>query len=138
MKRFSFSLDRVRVWRQEQIQMEDMRLANLRVSLHAILEERKHVLAERSQAEASTDRGCPAEMIQLAHFRQHLAQREQAIATREKEQRSLLEAQRARLLEVRRQYELLQQLRQKQFVAWRAASDKEQEDFAAELFLARR
>jgi len=118
--------------------MEEMRLASLRVALHSIVQERERVQAERHEAEHSTDRGCPAEMIQLAHFRRHLTQRDQAIATREEEQRSRIEAQRTRLLEARRQYELLRELRQKQFAAWRAASDKEQEDFAAELFLARR
>lgn len=138
MKRFSFSLDRVRAWRQEQVDVEEMRLANLNAALRAVATERERVLAERREAEAGVDRGCPAEMIQLANYRRHLTQREQTIAVREKEQRSLAEAQRTRLLEARRQYELLHELRQKRFAAWRAAEDKEQEALAAELFLAQR
>ncbi len=138
MKRFSFSLDRVRAWRQEQVQVEELRLAGLHAALRAVMTERAQVVAERRDAEVAADRGCPAEMIQLANYRRHLAQREQTIAVREKEQRSLAEAQRKRLLEARRQCELLHELRQKRFAAWRAAGDKEQEDLAAELFLARR
>jgi hypothetical protein len=138
MKRFSFSLDRVRLWRQEQVEMEEMRLAALHTALRLILEERKQVDVERQRAEQGVDRGCPAEMIQLAQFRRHIGQREQALGPREQAQRVLVEAQRVRLLEARRQYQLLHELHQKQFAAWRAACDKEQEDLAAELYLARR
>jgi flagellar export protein FliJ len=138
MKRFSFSLDRVRALRQEQLEAEELRLAGLYAALKTILEQGRQVAGERRHAEISTDRGCPAEMIQLAQFRRYLTQREQAIGLREKEQRALMETQRTRLLEARRQHQLLNELRQKQFSAWRAACDKEQEDLAAELFLARR
>jgi flagellar biosynthesis chaperone FliJ len=138
MKRFSFSLDRVRALRQEQLNAEEMRLAGLYAALQAIVAERSQLEVERREAEGSADRGCPADMIQLAQFRRHLSQRELAIGLREKEQRVKLEAQRVRLLEARRQHQLLHELRQKQFTAWRAAGDKEQEDLAAELFLARR
>jgi flagellar biosynthesis chaperone FliJ len=138
MKRFSFSLDRVRALRQEQLEAEEMRLAGLYAALKTILDQRSQVAVERRHAEISTDRGCPAEMIQLAQFRRYLSQREQAIGLREKEQRAQMETQRIRLLEARRQHHLLDELRQKQFMAWRAACDKEQEELAAELFLARR
>ena len=138
MKRFSFSLDRVRAWRLEQVEIEEMRLASLHEALLAIQQERAQVLQQRQEAETSVDRGCPADMIQLAQFRQHLAQREQAIAQREQAKAVEAEAQRTRLLEARRQHQLLQELRKKHFAAWRAAGDKEQEDLAAELFLARR
>jgi len=138
MKRFSFSLDRVRALRQEQLEAEETRLAGLNAALQAIVEERSRVEVERREAEVSADRGSPADMIRLAQFRRHLSQRELAIGLREKEQRSKVEAQRVRLLEARQQHQLLHELRQKQFTAWRAANDKEQEDLAAELFLARR
>jgi len=138
MKRFSFSLDRVRALRQEQLEAEEMRLAGLNAALQVIVAELSQVGVERREAEASADRGSPADMIRLAQFRRHLSQRELAIGLREKEQRSKVEAQRVRLLEARQQHQLLHELRQKQFTAWRAANDKEQEDLAAELFLARR
>jgi hypothetical protein len=103
-----------------------------------IVEERNGVLSQRREAESSTDRGCPAEMIQLFQFRRYLTQRDHSIGLREKEQQLLVEAQRIKMLEARRQHQLLHQLRAKQFKAWQTAGDKEQEALAAELFLARR
>jgi hypothetical protein len=41
------------------------------------------------------------------------------------------------VLEARRQFELLDDLREKALAKWKAASDKEQETLAGELFLAR-
>jgi hypothetical protein len=45
---------------------------------------------------------------------------------------------RARVLEARRQFELLEKLRKESLGAWKTAVNKEQEDLAAELFLARK
>ncbi len=45
--------------------------------------------------------------------------------------------QRQQVMEARRQFELLDRLQQKAWHEWRAAGNKEQEDLAAELFLAK-
>jgi hypothetical protein len=45
--------------------------------------------------------------------------------------------QRNQVMEARRQFELLDRLRQKLYEEWRAAGNKEQEELAAELFLAK-
>jgi len=76
------------------------------------------------------------DLAALAAFRTHVQSQEQKLALRRAECRQQLEAQKAAMLEARRRCRLLERLRERQFAEWRAASDREAEQFATECHLA--
>jgi hypothetical protein len=53
------------------------------------------------------------------------------------QQEEKIAAQRERVIEARRKFELLQRLQQSALLQWKAAFNKEQEEVASELFLAK-
>ena len=140
MKRFHFSLERVRRWRGEQADLEAMKLERLFGELSALERQRAELLMERAEAEgilAAPHAFEAEELSNLDSFRRYVHARCQSLETLKRQQEARIDRQRDVLLEARRQYELLDRLRKKNLVEWRAASDKEQETLAAEMFLAR-
>jgi hypothetical protein len=79
----------------------------------------------------------PFELESLDSFRVHGRGQIRNLENQEQQCEARVIAQRTQVLEARRQFELLERLRQKAMNAWRAAGNKEQEELAAELFLAK-
>jgi hypothetical protein len=141
MKRFSFPLERVRLWRAGQAALEELKLEHLREALSKLQQEKRGIQTER----ASSDRqvlGQPSieagELESLGVYRLHTRNRIREIENRERLAGVQVEAQRQRVIEARRAAELLDRLRHKAMEEWRIASDREQETLATELFLAKR
>jgi hypothetical protein len=141
MKRFSFPLERVRLWRAGQAALEELKLEHLREALSKLQQEKRGIQTER----ASSDRqvlGQPSieagELESLGVYRLHTRNRIREIEKRERLAGVQVEAQRQRVIEARRAAELLDRLRHKAMEEWRIASDREQETLATELFLAKR
>jgi hypothetical protein len=141
MKRFSFPLERVRLWRAGQAALEELKLEHLREALSKLQQEKRGIQTER----ASSDRqvlGQPSieagELESLGVYRLHTRNRIREIEKREHQAEGQVEVQRQRVIEARRAAELLDRLQRKAMEEWRIASDREQETLATELYLAKR
>lgn len=140
MKTFEFSLERVREWRDERVQLEESRLEHLYGELRGIEARRSELEASRTTA----DRGLlqaasvTAEQLRsLDEFRRYVrAQRLLLVAeTADCERR--IEEQRLKVIEVRRQFRLLDRLKAKKFALWQADFNRDIENHATEAYLAK-
>ncbi|MBI1791566.1 MAG: hypothetical protein HYR60_28895 [Acidobacteria bacterium] len=136
MKRFRFSLDRVLSWRRQQLELEQSRLAALLAELtgriaHAgrlereQLEVRRRLCAEPQEL-AAGDNWLRCLAGQLQQTRAEIAAFERRI-----------QAQQTAVRAARRAAEVLERLKQRRFGEWQAALDREEENLAGELYLAR-
>ena len=140
MKRFSFPLDRVRRWRLEQLNVEEMKLQRLRAELEGLAASKRLVQDKLTQTQWQVLGQAymqSSELETLDSYRLHIRGRIRELEHSEWERGVKLMEQRTKVIEARRQYELLEKLRKKTFGEWKTAVDKEQEDLAAELFLGR-
>jgi hypothetical protein len=140
MKRFQFQLERVRRWRLEQLGLEELKLQQVRAELQALADAKQQVRDQLSQSRQDvlaqpTLRGLDLE--NLDSYGIHVHERVREFENRERQCDAKVAEQRARVLEARRQFELLDGLRKKALVRWNAEAEKEQEALAAELFLSR-
>src|SRR5260370_38784104 len=140
MKRFTFTLETVRRWRLEQAGIGELKLRQ-------ILAEKQKLAATKVQIQSDVAQtvqqvlGQPSmqsrELENLDFFRLYVGGRIRDLENQERQCEARMVAQRTKVLEARRQFELLDRLREKALAEWRAAGDKEQEELAAELFLAK-
>jgi len=140
MKRFHFPLETVRRWRLERAGIEE-------VKLRQILGEKQKLAAAKGQIQGQLSQtvqqvlGQPSipafELESLDSFSVHVRGRVRKLDSQERECEARIVDQRNKVLKARRQFELIERLRQKALTEWRAAGNKEQEDLAAELFLAK-
>src|SRR5580704_10108677 len=141
MKRFSFSLERVRLWRAGQAALEELKLERLREALSKLQQEKQGIQTERASSQRQV-LGQPSmaatELQSLDIYRLHTRNKIREIEKRERQAEGQVEVQRQRAIEARRAAELLDRLRRKAMEEWRTASDREQETLATELFLAKR
>ncbi len=140
MKRFVFPLDRVRRWRAEQVSVEELKLQQLLAEAAKLAGARREAEAELQRTEQSVlvqSAFDPIELSSLDAFRRHSQRRIQQIESFSRRCASQVAEQRECVLEARRKRELLERLYEKALDAWRAGSDREQENLAAELFLAK-
>ena len=141
MKRFSFPLERVRLWRTGQAALEELKLERLREALSKLQQEKQGIQTERASSQRQV-LGQPSmdatELQSLDVYRLHTRNRIREIENRERQAAQQADAQRQRVIEARRAAELLDRLRRKAMEEWRTASDREQETLATELYLAKR
>ncbi|HXA65168.1 MAG TPA: hypothetical protein VNV82_08455 [Bryobacteraceae bacterium] len=140
MKRFHFPLETVRRWRLERAGIEQLKLRQ-------ILAEKERLSAAKGQIQGQLSQtvqqvlGQPSipafELESLDSFSVHVRGRVRKLDSQERECEARIVDQRNKVLKARRQFELIERLRQKALTEWRAAGNKEQEDLAAELFLAK-
>ncbi len=140
MKRFQFPLERVRRWRAGQAALEELKLEQLHGNLEALREEKRKMARARSESErevlgqASIE---ASELESLDAYRLHARNKIREFENQELQAAAQIEEQRQRVIQAQRNVELLERLKQKALDAWQAESDREQENFAAELYLAR-
>ncbi len=95
--------------------------------------------AHRANGTCSGSHRWRAQSLQsLDAYRLHSRSQVRDIENRERQAEEHLEQQRQRVIEARRDAELLERLKRKALDAWQAASDREQETLATELYLAKR
>lgn len=141
MKRFEFRLDRVRRWREEQASIEELKLRQLHDALASLREQRGRVASERAENEHAvlsqpSIEACQVQSLEI--YRRYAAGQIHNIAERERQCEEHIREQSNIWREARQKAELLERLKQKTFEEWRAASDREEENLASELFLAKR
>ena len=140
MKRFAFSLDRVRRWRREQASLEELKLQQLRAEMAGLLAAQRQIETDRAQSEQQVLRQAyvdPLLLESLDLYRQFTAGKVRHLESRKQQWEAKIADQLSKVIEARRKFELLEQLRQAALDEWQAVVDKEQEDLAAELFLAK-
>jgi bifunctional DNA-binding transcriptional regulator/antitoxin component of YhaV-PrlF toxin-antitoxin module len=140
VKRFDFPLERVRRWRSEQASLEELKLQQLRAEKGRLESVQRGLEAAVSGAENRV-LAQPAieavELTSLGSYRTHTRQKIRELQNRGRQHDAKIVEQLQRVMEARRQAELLEQLRGKALGEWQTALDKEQEDLASELFLAK-
>ena len=139
MKRFQFPLERVRRWRAGQAALEELKLEQLREQQTRLEEEKRSIQRERAHSERDV-LGRPVmeatELQNLDAFRVHARDKIREFENRERQAAAQIEQQGQRVMEARRNAELLERLKQEAGAAWQRASDREQESLATELYLA--
>jgi flagellar export protein FliJ len=140
MKRFQFPLDRVRRWRQEQASLEESKLQQLFGQLEGLAAEKAMAARDRAASDRSVLEQASidaSELQALDAYRSHVRTTIGKIEERQLEVTAQIEAQRQRLMEARRQAELLEHLKTKMFGEWQTLVGREEETVAGELYLAK-
>jgi flagellar biosynthesis chaperone FliJ len=140
MKRFKFPLETVRRWRLERVGIEELKLRQILAEKHklaAIKAQIQSEIAQTLQQVLGQSSMRPLELESLDSFRLYVRGLVRNLESQERQCGAKIIEQRNQLLEARRQFELLERLREKAMREWRAAGNKEQEEMAAELFLAK-
>ena len=139
MKRFHFPLERVRRWRVEQAYVEELKLQSLFGQLGSLAEKKAKVEKERAASEQVLEQpSVEATALQaLDAYRGHSRTKIGELDKQQREVAAEIEQQRQRLMEARRQAELLERFKTKMFEDWKALADREEESAAGELYLAK-
>jgi len=141
MKRFEFPLDRVRRWRAQQAEIEELKLHQLRDRLAALGVQKLRLELDRATSERAVlgQSSIEASEVQsLEAYRRHTGNKIRDIEVREQQCEEQIREQRQRVIEARQRAELLERLRQKLWEEWREAAGREEENLATELYLAKR
>ncbi len=137
MKKFQFSLDKVRHFRQLQLGAEKVKLEACAARIRQIDDAAANLSSEKSTAIASLHSGGEAASYEsFAAFsdyserarRQLQSLREQAVAAFERQKSAVTIA--------RQKLEVLEKCKERALDEWKAEFMREQEDLASELFLA--
>jgi hypothetical protein len=140
MKRFEFPLETVRRWRLERAGIEELKLRQILSEKQMLAVTKGQIQSEMAQTLRQV-LGRPSmqslDLESLDSFRLYTRGRIRDLEDQERKCEARIVEQRTKVLEARRQFELLERLRQKAIQEWRAAGNKEQEEMAAELFLAK-
>jgi hypothetical protein len=141
MKRFQFPLDRVRRWRAGQAALEEVKLEQLREQATKLRAEGRRIETERANSQREL-LGLPTmeatDLQSLDAFRVHARNKMRGIENQALQVEAQAAEQLRRVVEARKNAELLERLKQKALGEWQAASGREQENLATELFLAKR
>lgn len=140
MKRFDFPLERVRRWRAEQAELEELKLEQLAAELNRIRQEKRSVENDRlrSEQEILAQKAIRAEDLRcLEDYRVFTRNKIRDTEARERKVEAIILEQRRRVTEARRRAELIERLKRKALDDWETANDREQEALAAELYLAK-
>lgn len=127
-------------WRKSKLELEQFTLGRLALERARW----EHVLAELETSRAHADRLVLSseslhgrDLQAMFRYKEMLGKQEQIALSRRTECDRKIEQQRERLLHARREFRLLEKLRQVRRTEWEAAVDREFEALAAESYLAR-
>ena len=140
MKTFAFRLEKVLRWREANVELEQFKLSRLAAEcaqwdrLLAQLDEARCQAEKTVLASGSVGGG---ELGALARFKDSLRQQKQTAVGCRQECERKMEQQRGRLLAARREFRLLDRLRQVRRAEWEMLINREFEALAAENHLAR-
>jgi flagellar export protein FliJ len=140
VRKFQFRLEQVLAWRRAESEVVEYKLRRLSLELDQIERSRAQVALDRTTAERGLLRASAVSGADLSAHAAHLAgldRQEQVLRQRREVQERLVSEQHQRLTEARRRLRLLEKLKVRTFAEWRAAADRELEEFAAESHLAR-
>jgi flagellar export protein FliJ len=140
MTTFSFRLERVLRWREAKLELEQFTLSRLAAECarwdRALAElETSRAHADSLVLSSQTVKG--RDLAAMVSYKELVAKQKQVALNRRRECERKMEQQRSRLLQARREFRLLEKLRQVRRAEWETAVDREFEALAAESYLAR-
>ena len=141
MKNFHFRLAQVRDYRRQQLEFEEAKLQTLAAERRALEAEAARIETEAGDTRRLLMLTGSAESQDLATsdaYLRHLSQAKTRQAGRLANWHARALEQRKAIIEARRRVRLLEHLEGKQRREWQSQADREQENLAAELYLARR
>ena len=127
-------------WRRTELQKEEALLGYWLAERQRLEHARDNVLAARERTESGLRAAGSVLGSELAALAGYCARLERQRADLERQRAQCdgqIAAQRARVVDTQRRLRLLEKLRGRRLEDWRAASQREAENFASETFLAR-
>jgi hypothetical protein len=140
MKRFQFSLEHAMQLRRLRADMERARLEALYAELRQIDVQKRNLEAEESAAhnQVKTQNSVwSQQLIALDRFTHHMGTRKEHLEARRVDFFRQVAEQQVRLVDAERKFELLEKLKTEKKAGWTAAFDREQEELASEVYLAK-
>lgn len=140
MKPFRFPLEKALLWRQQQLEVEELRMKQLSGTLAQIDRSRDELKAARSEAERDVREAtalAAQDLAAFAAYRIHLESREQKLMQARSDAEQQVTAQRARVLVRSREAQLIQKLKTRRHAQWQSELNLELVNFAAEAYLNR-
>ena len=140
MKAFHFPLDTALAWRKTRLEAEEAALSRLAAERERMFAEARenHEAGARAEREITEAPAVTAlDLWALDGYRQAVRTRARALEERVREAGTRLAAQRARVQEARREFRLLENLKERRRAEWRREADREIENFAGDSYLAR-
>ena len=144
MKRFDFPLERVRQWRETQVDLEHTRLRRLFEEMRQLKLAAARLLSLVAEAEQVIEKAACAkqavearQLANLDNYRLYVKREEQLLAAQQEELRNRIAEQRERLVNARRNFRLLEKLKERRFQEWERDYNREAENLASDLHLAK-
>jgi flagellar FliJ protein len=140
MKIFRFPLQRVLEWRALQLRVEEEKLAGLQQQLVSLLQLREKLAAERNRSEShifASGTAAGSDLQSWALYQARLAKQQELLKTHLAECEKLVLEQRQRLLKARTDHRVLEKLKERRWRQWVYLNDRELEETAAEVYLAK-
>ena len=140
MKRFEFSLARVLEFRRRQLELEESKIEALNAERAALDGESARLAAEEERTRGAlmvTGSVEAGELVAADLYLRHLAEERKRQREKLADWSTRLRKQQDAVLEARRRLRLLEKLEEKKFREWQTEVDRELENLASELFLAR-
>jgi len=138
MKAFQFPLQRVLEWRELQMRTEEEKLSTIQNKLKEVLHRENALTAAQLKAEMNV-LGQPlvegAEFRALAAFQLRIRSEKASLVAARKNLEIQIADQRKRLLKVRKDCKILENLKDRRKKAWTYLSDREIENTAAESYI---
>jgi flagellar export protein FliJ len=132
---FRFSLERVLELRRLQLQAEEEKLARLQQQLEGI-DQRANAIASTELRSEWALRKMPAvaapDLHTLSDFQARVRKVQAALAVEKQRVTKEIQAQRARLLNARREFRVIEKLRERRFKVWQYQADREIEGLSAD------
>ena len=140
MKAFRFPLQRVLEWRALQLRVEEEKLAGLQQQLATLLQAREQLASARNRSEShlfASGAAAGSDLQSWALYQARLAKQGEVLKTRMAQcEKSILE-QRQKLLKARTDHRVLEHLKERRWRQWVYLNDREMEDTATEVYLAK-
>ena len=139
MTSFRFPLQKVLDWRLTQLNLEEVRYKHQAAALAELDRARAEIEAAGVKAKIQVrDWGQlqGRDLAALGSFRQHVKLQEKQIHARRLDCARILAERQNAMLEARRRCRLLERLKERRLVEWKAACDHEMEELASESYLA--
>lgn len=127
-------------WRRLRADMEGAKLESLYADLRNL--EGQQLLMDEEVSTAhqlvkNQDSIRAHQLFALDRFTRHMSTRKELMESRRAELARQIAVQQARLITAKRDFELLEKLKSEQREGWKSAFNKEQDDLASEVFLAK-
>ncbi len=140
MKQFQFSLEHAMHWRRLRADMETAKLESLYTELRNLDGQKMSMEEEESTAHElvkNQDSVRAQQLFALDRFTRHMSTRREQLEVLRVDLLGKIAQQKVRLISAQRDFELLEKLKESKKEDWRTAFDKEQEDLASEVYLAK-